>query len=53
MTGPVDLYTLDGKFVRRCPHGPCQARETVMNMHPGIGGTRLSHDGSERAGRRA
>jgi hypothetical protein len=47
VTGPVDLYTLDGKFVRRCLLGPCQARETVKDMHPGIGGTRLSHDGSE------
>ena len=47
MTGPVDLYTLAGEFVRRCPLGPCQARETVKELHPGIGGTRLSHDGSE------
>ena len=47
MIGPVDLYTLDGKFVRRCPLGPCQARETVKELHPGIGGTRFSHDGSE------
>lgn len=47
MTGPVDLYTMDGKFVRRCPLGSCQARETVKALHPGIGGTRLSHDGSE------
>jgi hypothetical protein len=47
MTGPVDLYTLDGRFVRRCPLGPSQARETVKALHPGIGGTRLSHDGSE------
>jgi hypothetical protein len=45
MTGPVDLYTLDGQFVRRCPLGSWQARETVTDLHPGIGGTRLSHDG--------
>ena len=46
MTGPVDLYTLDGAFVRACPLGVCQARETVKILHPGIGGTRLSADGS-------
>jgi hypothetical protein len=34
MTGPVDLYTLDGKFVRRCPLGACQARETVNEKYP-------------------
>lgn len=46
MTGPVDLYRLDGTFVRACPLGVCQAREAIRALHPGIGGTRLSTDGS-------